>query len=381
MSIDATRLGEAVARETALRAQRRAAARWPTWLERLLPACLAACLWWGSIAVARAESPPDLSLEAYRAQIARARAIVDAAEQALQTPDGGNDPGRMAGALPPSAREELRRLLPERCVVTTPTSPVAVNNQALRSALNELGDSTDAWDLRERLRALDARLGIIERHLGASPSGDAADIQAILAREAFQPIRKTKTPFQLLQEWIADILGKILDRLPSSAKAGDDGGVWSQRWAQAGLWIALAGGLMGGSLWIVRRYRRQEAAAEAGARVILGEAVALDMDADELLAQARRAAEAGDWRQAARKVYIALLHDLDKRAIVPLNPAWTNREYLAAVRAQTRLYPPLRDLTERFDVLWYGQQSGSQEDYERFLARYQEARAALAATA
>ncbi|OYT70430.1 MAG: hypothetical protein CFK52_10995 [Chloracidobacterium sp. CP2_5A] len=374
MSIDAAQLGSAGVWP-------RSASRRLTRLGKLVLTGLALCVWAGSAAVARAETPPELSLDAYRAQMARAQAMLSEASAALQPYYAEDEPWRMDDVLPPAAREELRRLLPERCTVATPTGFCAVNNQALRSALDELCESASAAEMRERLRALDAQLVIIQQHLGAPPEGAAADIRAILAREAFQPIKKTKTPFQVLREWLAEILENLLRKLPRPVKAIGESGLWSNQWMQLGLWMAIVILLIGAAVWLVGRHRRQQAAADDGARVILGEPVPLDMDADELLAQARAAAESGDWRQAARKIYIALLHELDKREVVRLNPAWTNREYLAAVRAQTRIYLPLRDLTDRFDVLWYGRQDGSREDYERFLARYREALAALPATA
>jgi len=132
-----------------------------------------------------------------------------------------------------------------------------------------------------------------------------------------------------------------------------------------GLWVSLMLLLAGGAVWLVRRLHQPPTDAEDGVRIIPGEPVALDLDADDLPAQAQAAAEAGDWRQAVRKVYIALLHEPDRREVLSLNPAWTNRKYLSAVRAQARLYPAMHGLTDRFDRLWYGQHQGSREDYER----------------
>ncbi|MCS7079489.1 MAG: DUF4129 domain-containing protein [Chloracidobacterium sp.] len=331
--------------------------------------------------VVGAQPADELSLEAYRARLKEARELVHQADEALRTDDTEEKPWRMDAVLSPAARETLRRLLPERCTVTTPTSIVTVNNQSIRSALDELFASETPWEMSRRLQALEAQLDIVQRHVSATPEGEAADIRAILAREAFQPIKKTKTPLEYLQAWLVELIDKIFGKLPKDAPSLDDAAkdLWSNQWVQLGLWVFLTLLLCRAGLRFVRRWRQQQAMAEDGARLILGEPVALETSADELLAQARAAAEAGDWRQAVRKVYIALLHDLDKREIVPLNRAWTNREYLNAVRAQALLYPAMRELTDRFDVLWYGQRHGDREDYEQALLRYREAQAALSA--
>ncbi len=329
--------------------------------------------------------PEEMSLAEYRTRLAQAREIVENAAQApvTQALTLDNDEAEDAVAyldqvLPPRDRETLYHLLPERPVITTPSGRLTVDNRSLRAGLDELCQATDAMDIHDRLQSLKAHIAILEYHANDVPDGPTANVQEILARKEFQPIRKTKTPLQYLQEWLVAWLEKILGKLPrGNPSAPDSGGLWSNQWVQIGLWVGITLLLAGGAVWLARRLRRPSTEAEDGTRIILGEAVALDLDADDLLAQAQAAAEAGDWRQAVRKVYIALLHELDRREVISLNPAWTNREYLSAVRAQARLYPAMHELTDRFDRLWYGQHQGSREDYERCLSRYQEVRAAL----
>ncbi len=345
--------------------------------------------WWlcfllGTLPV-RAAVSEEMSLAEYRARLAQAREILENATQTpvTQAPTLDNDEAEGTVAyldqrLPPRDRETLYRLLPERPVITTSAGRLTVDNRRLRAALDELCQSREAIDVDERLQSMKAHLAILEHHASDVPDGPTANAQEILAREDFQPIRKTKTPLEHLQEWLVAWLERILGKLPQGQQSdAESGGLWSNQWAQIGLWVGITLLLASGVVWLARRLRRPSTEAEDGTRIILGEAVALDLDADDLLAQAQAAAEAGDWRQAVRKVYIALLHELDRREVISLNPAWTNREYLSAVRAQARLYPAMHELTDRFDRLWYGQHQGSREDYERCLSRYQEVHAAL----
>ncbi len=354
------------------------------------------CLLLGTLPI-RAAVPEEMSLAEYRTRLAQARKILEQAwdifanpnlenpNQATppQPPTLDNDQAEGAVAyldqfLPPRDRETLYWLLPEHPVITTANGRVTVDNRSLRAALDELCQSTEAVHLYERLPALKAHIAILEHHANDVPDGPTANVQEILARKDFQPIRKTKTPLEHLQEWLVAWLERIFGKLPRGQQSdAESGGLWSNQWVQTGLWVSLTLLLASGAVWLARRLRRPSTEAEDGTRIILGEAVALDLDADDLLAQAQAAAEAGDWRQAVRKVYIALLHELDRREVLALNPAWTNREYLSAVRAQARLYPAMHELTDRFDRLWYGQHQGSREDYERCLSRYQEVRAAL----
>lgn len=351
---------------------------------RLVILCVWLLVGGGAGRAAPAKTP---TLEAYRDQIARAKEILREANDALDAylnhfnpDDGERAPWRLENILPPAAQAKLRRLLPERMSVITPTGVVAVNNRTLHAALDDLYAADAPATLRERLQRLDAHLDMVQAHLSATPDGEAADIRAILARADFQPIKKTKTPLQHLQDWLVELIDKLFRKIPTKDLgdgATDFGSSW---WGQLGLWILLALLLGWVAVRFLRRARRPPGD-DDGVRVIFGEPVGPDLDAADLLAQARAAADAGDWRQAVRKVYIALLHDLDKREIVSLHPAWTNREYLNAVRAQARLYPAMRELTDRFDVLWYGRHPGDRETYEQCLSRYYEAQAALSATA
>ncbi len=321
----------------------------------------------------------ELSLDAYRIQIARAQELLHAAQTALTTTDNNDTPWRVEKVLSPAAQEELRRLLPERTPVAMPTGMVIVNNQTLRAGLEALCASQDPAAMGVHLRYLTTQLDIVQAHLSAALNAEPADIQAILAREAFQPLKNTKTPLQYLQEWLIKLIDKIFDKLRLRRPSLSDptANPWAQWWVQFGLWFVLA--LLFGwvSVEVVRRVRRRPAVEADGVRIMFSEPVTPDLDAATLLAQAQAAAAANDWRQAVRKVYLALLLDLDKRNTVSLNPAWTNREYLEAVRTQPALYSAMRELTNCFDVLWYGQHPGDRESYEQCLSYYHAAQAVV----
>ena len=84
---------------------------------------------------------------------------------------------------------------------------------------------------------------------------------------------------------------------------------------------------------------------------------ALPADAAERSSAGARAravtlAEAGDYRQAMRYLYLSTLLWLDERRVLRYDPALTNREYLRHV--DTALCEALSPVVELFDRVWYG---------------------------
>lgn len=69
---------------------------------------------------------------------------------------------------------------------------------------------------------------------------------------------------------------------------------------------------------------------------------------------AHKLADAGSYREAVRHLYLAALLALHERNVLTYQPSDTNREVLAAVRAQPRLHQQLQPVVETFDNVWYG---------------------------
>lgn len=69
---------------------------------------------------------------------------------------------------------------------------------------------------------------------------------------------------------------------------------------------------------------------------------------------AHQLADAGNYREAVRHLYLAALLALHERNLLTYQPSDTNREVLAAVRTQPRLHQQLQPVIETFDSVWYG---------------------------
>ncbi|HEX8465660.1 MAG TPA: DUF4129 domain-containing protein, partial [Abditibacterium sp.] len=78
---------------------------------------------------------------------------------------------------------------------------------------------------------------------------------------------------------------------------------------------------------------------------------------DELRLRAEEYAARGEFREALRHRYLALLLQLDARGVWRYDARRTNWEHIAGLRrseSKTALVAPLSDLTRRFDRVRYG---------------------------
>lgn len=98
----------------------------------------------------------------------------------------------------------------------------------------------------------------------------------------------------------------------------------------------------------------------------------LSLGHDNLARQAGEAAAEGQFRQAVRLLYLALLARLDRAGRIHYLPWRTNWEYLGVLRAAN---PPLADafapFTWFFERKWYGMESCDRQDYDEGLRLYQ----------
>ena len=105
-------------------------------------------------------------------------------------------------------------------------------------------------------------------------------------------------------------------------------------------------------------------------RIVLGERLAPDATATDLLAEAEALARQGDLRAAIRKAYIALLVELGERKLVSLAHHKTNRDYLNSLRSLPQIHSRMRDLTESFERHWYGFVAVTPNDWQDFRTGY-----------
>jgi hypothetical protein len=274
--------------------------------------------------------------------------------------------------------DRLRALFPAEEIVETADGPVTVDNRWLGRELDAYMGEPGAAARADRARAMRERLEAIELHLDLLSSAPGRDtmgetrsrLAEILERREFQ---------EPSESWIAATVRKIKARLLELLEELLKflfGGQQGSTLAVGVRSIILVAGVIALLLLVrvlARALTRRDPERRRGERTVLGETIGAGETAASLAAAARDLAAAGDYRGAIRKLFVALLYDLDERKLVPLEANATNREYLARVRALGRLYPIITVMTDSFERVWYGGATADRSDFDAFAAQHAEA--------
>lgn len=273
----------------------------------------------------------------------------------------------------------IKRLVPRQQDVQFKGRVVRVDNSWLHKAIDEVankpGDDAEGRrvllkEISDRLSALQERFS--DRQRDANDDDSSAQLDRILARTEYRPDRVRESTvkkflnrlWEDIDRWLNRLLGSPIREL-EQPKAG-------------GLFrillvvIMLVASAIGAIYLFSRLRRRRRREEENHAREILGEQLAGDITSGDLLLSAAELAKQGDYRTAIRRVYIALLLDLERRGKLPLHPSKTNRDYLNALRSELLIYPSFSTMTGTFEQTWYGQRGATEEEFNGFVSRYDE---------
>jgi hypothetical protein len=197
----------------------------------------------------------------------------------------------------------------------------------------------------------------------AGPAAAAADhaqeretMKQVLAGRDFRGLKAPTAQDSALEK-----LGAWLNRLFASAAKLKAGAAWVGRAMVWGFILAVCVGLAWALLQLERRWRIRLVPESYGPAA--GAASARDWQL--WLADARRCASAGQWREAIHFVYWAAISRLESKRLWPADRARTPREYLALVRAEDPRRAGLATLTGSFERSWYGGRAAGESDYLR----------------
>ncbi|MFB1482019.1 DUF4129 domain-containing protein [Corallococcus sp. RDP092CA] len=76
----------------------------------------------------------------------------------------------------------------------------------------------------------------------------------------------------------------------------------------------------------------------------------------------------GEYREAVRNLYLALLSRLHRDGAIHYDETLSNWDYLRAFRGRPEVRAPFRELTRRFDFAWYGNVPVGADGYSEFRA-------------
>jgi hypothetical protein len=284
------------------------------------------------------------------------------------------------------ALADIRKNLPVTEKVEWEGSSVETNNQWLEAKLKAFEEETKDWtkrrliltDTSERLSALEAKIKQLENPAASdrSKDEDKRKLAEILRRPEYQkPPEQEESWFQKLVRKIREWFNKKFPRpvIPEGTGAG----LQSLSFGLQMLLYAVLFGFIAFLLYrfapfLAGKFRRREKE-DKGDRVILGEKLAANEDAQSLFSEAEEMARSGNLRGAIRKGYIALLCELSDRKIIGLAQHKTNRDYLRDVRKKRQLHQNMNGLTMSFERHWYGFDEADENDWNEFKQNYQKA--------
>ena len=185
---------------------------------------------------------------------------------------------------------------------------------------------------------------------------ERATMKQVLAGRDFRGLESHRLRDSLLEK-LGNWLNQFFENL-SKLHASSE---WAGRVIVWGFILAVCVGLAWGLLQLERRWRIRLTPESDGPAA--GAASARDWQL--WLNDARRAAAAGEWREAIHFVYWAAISRLESKRLWPADRARTPREYLALVTADDPRRAGLATLTGSFERTWYGGRAAGESDYRK----------------
>ena len=187
-------------------------------------------------------------------------------------------------------------------------------------------------------------------------SQERAVMKQVLAGREYRNL-ETTTPKDSTMEKVGNWFNRLIDSaMRASARAP-----WLGRALIWGFIIAVCVGLVWLLLQLERRWRVRLVPEDRGPAPGAASAIPWQL----WLEDARRAAAAGQWREAIHFLYWAAISRLESKRLWPADRARTPREYLALVAPEDPRQPGLASLTGSFERVWYGGRAAAESDYQR----------------
>ncbi len=278
--------------------------------------------------------------------------------------------------------QAVRNLLPQAERVEVDGLSVDVDNAWLHQEFDKFPKTQFAHhhELRqtitERLAAIEERIDQLEQAATKQSDGKAANrdrLAEILKRQEYAHKKQEQNALTRLLNrflsWLRNWFPKPKPMSPGKA------GLLSQvaQWVVIGLALALLAFVLKTFLPRLLSNREPRKKKKAEARIVLGERLEPDQSARDLLSEAEALARKGELRAAIRRAYVALLVELGERKIISLAQHNTNRDYLRAMRELEPLYGNVKQMTDSFELHWYGLAQADETDWRTFRAAYDQA--------
>jgi hypothetical protein len=283
-------------------------------------------------------SPADLTPDQYRAELDHLLVVTDQLDQ--------------PGAQIP----ELINHLPSAWRVGTDRGTFEVSTEWLRDDLGELERTYDQAlvnKIRDRLRHQHADLDAYQNNPN-DISRQRAMMAGILSSPEFQDLHGPTWIDRLKQRFIQFLI-RLFGRAITSSVFSNVG-----RYFVYGLMVVAFLAL---AYWVYRSIRTT-----AKVETILPESSPVSAREWRVwLADAREAAQHGNWRDAIHLAYWAGISFLESQGVWRPDSARTPREYLRLMPSANEHRPVLAELTRKFELVWYAGQPADAQAFSQTL--------------
>jgi len=256
-----------------------------------------------------------------------------------------------------AAINDLRMTLPANWTVTAGEARYSVSTAWLTGPLSRIEKNPSAnskalAQIRQELRTyIEAAQTLETPTLPQNLAQSRARLNAILSATEFRG-QAGPSWLDLLKarawSWIVRQLERVFGRLGRSRTIGN---------IVAWTVIALACLLL--LFWTVRFLMRAGSRSEMD----LSGATPVNRDWHRWLRDARAAAARGDYRAAIHAAYWAAIVRMEETRSLPEDRSRTPRESLRLIKKESADYAPLLQLTQRFELVWYGYRSATDADW------------------
>lgn len=252
--------------------------------------------------------------------------------------------------LSDSEAGKLADALPAVWAVEAGGQKFEVPTVSVVSHLREYAANSTQWSLEAARR--ETALLLADAHAMSAGTkieqDQRARLSAILARREFHKVHG-ETWIDRLKAAATRLLVNLFGRIISSSAFPVVSRVVV--WVLVGLVSVLL------LLWLLRTYRQSNIYTNiSGSPGVVAERPWRDWQAE-----AQRASEQGQWRDAVHFYYWAAIAFLEERELWRPDPARTPREYLRLVGSQDERRQPLEQLTFNFERTWYGNDPATEQ--------------------
>lgn len=272
-----------------------------------------------------------------------------------------SDLDRLVSALANAAPDDadiIAAMVPLRWRVQSGSDEISVDGTWIVHELRNAAGSPADWPTRRNnLAKRLAEMRALAAEVPADRSGEArgrtrAAVEEVLRRRAFQAAGGGWMAG--LQQAVSRWIQGLVERLGGGRLASRDA-------ALVLAWIAAFAAFAGLGIWLARFLDKPSRQTSLG----FARTLAPRVSAREWALRAVSALRAGDVREAVRCAYNGALRRIEEQGTWRIDQSRTPREYLRLLSREDARWLPVRELTDQFEQIWYGNRRIAEDDARR----------------